>query len=64
MYSDSRVVGRIRSAGYGYTLGYTYLPLELARVGEQVFIDVLGEYVAAVVSPDPLFDPEGARLRA
>jgi len=68
VYSDSRVVGRIRSAGYGYTLGktigYTYLPLELARVGEQVFVDVLGEYVAAVVSPDPLFDPEGARLRA
>ena len=68
VYRDGKVVGRIRGAGYGYTvgktIGYTYLPIELAGVGTVVQVDVLGDYISAVVSPDPLFDPEGSRLRA
>ncbi len=68
VYADGKIVGRIRGAGYGYTLGktigYTYLPIEFAKVGMVVKVDVLGEHVPAIVSPDPLFDPEGARLRA
>ena len=67
VYANNEVVGRIRSAGYGHTIrkaiGYTYLPMELAKAGAQVFVDVLGEQVPALVSPDPLFDPEGTRLR-
>jgi len=68
VYRDSKVVGRIRGAGYGYIvgkmIGYTYLPLELADVGAALQVDVLGEYIPAAVSPDPLFDPKGSRLRA
>ncbi|MBI2976461.1 MAG: hypothetical protein HYY33_05870 [Chloroflexi bacterium] len=61
-------MGRIRGAGYGYTvgktIGYTYLPIELAAPGTAVQIDVLGEYVAATVGADPLYDPDGKKLRA
>ena len=68
VYSNGQVVGRIRGAGYGYTvgktIGYTYLPVELAAPGTAVQIDVLGEYVSAVVENDPLYDPEGKKIRA
>ena len=68
VYSHGQVVGRIRGAGYGYTvgktIGYTYLPVELAAPGTAVQIDVLGEYVSAIVENDPLYDPEGKKLRA
>jgi glycine cleavage system aminomethyltransferase T/glycine/D-amino acid oxidase-like deaminating enzyme len=66
--AQGKVVGRVRSGGYGYTLGtnigYTYLPLDLAKVGTTLRVDVLGEYVSAQVAPDPLFDPIGVRLKA
>jgi 4-methylaminobutanoate oxidase (formaldehyde-forming) len=68
VYADGRVVGRVRSGGYGYTrgtnIGYTYLPLELAQLGTPLGVDVLGERVAAQVSADPLYDPKGEKLRA
>jgi 4-methylaminobutanoate oxidase (formaldehyde-forming) len=68
VYADGKVVGRVRSGGYGYTLGvnigHTYLPLELTTIGTPLMVDVLGEHVPAQVAPDPLFDPKGERLRA
>jgi 4-methylaminobutanoate oxidase (formaldehyde-forming) len=68
VYADGQVVGRIRGAGYGYTLGktigYTYLPMELAKVGLLVKVDVLGEYVTATVAPNLIYDPEGRKIRA
>jgi 4-methylaminobutanoate oxidase (formaldehyde-forming) len=64
---DGKVVGRLRSGGYGYTvgknIGLLYLPLELARVGTELQVDVFGELVAAQVAPDVLYDPRGERLR-
>ena len=40
------VVGRLRSAGYGYTvkknIAYSYLPLALAKPGTQLEVEVLG----------------------
>ncbi len=60
------VVGRLRSATYGYgvsrTVGYVYLPRE-ARAGEEMSVDVLGARVPAVVAPDVLHDPTGGRMR-
>jgi 4-methylaminobutanoate oxidase (formaldehyde-forming) len=67
VYAGDRVVGRVRSGGFGYTLGmnigYTYLPLELAVVGTPLTVDVLGVRVPALVASDPLYDPRGERLR-
>lgn len=66
--SNGRVVSRIRSGGYGYTvgknIGLCYLPVELAQIGNSVMIDVFGGPVPAVVSQAPLYDPKGERLRS
>ena len=65
---DGRVIGRVRSGGYGYTTGcsiaYAYLPQPEGAIGAEVTIDVLGEPVAATVVREPLHDPSGSRIRA
>ncbi len=67
VYSDSNIVGRLRSGGYGYTvgknIGYVYLPLELAGVGTTLDVEMFGERIHAQVAPDVLHDPKGERLR-
>lgn len=61
------VVGRVTSGGYGYSVGssiaYAYLPVEYAAVGTAVSIDIFGRWVDGVVAKEPLFDPEGTRIR-
>lgn len=65
---DGKVVGRLRSGGYGYTvgknIGLVYLPLELAREGTQLKVDVFGDLVPAQVAPDILYDARGEHLKA
>jgi dimethylglycine dehydrogenase len=62
------VLGRLRSGGYGYTvgknIGLAYLPAALAVEGTTLEVDVFGEHMPAVVAPDVLYDPKGERLRA
>jgi 4-methylaminobutanoate oxidase (formaldehyde-forming) len=61
-----KVVGRVTSGGYGYTVGssiaYAYLPTEV-EVGSTVSIDIFGQWVDGVVASDPLFDPRSTRVR-
>jgi glycine cleavage system aminomethyltransferase T/glycine/D-amino acid oxidase-like deaminating enzyme len=61
------VVGRVTSGGYGYivqrSIAYAYLPPEV-EIGAHVEIDIFGEWVSGEVAPEPLYDPDGARLRA
>jgi len=69
VWKDGRVLGRLRSGGYGYTvarnIGLVYLPVDLARaVGTPLEVEVFGERVAAEVAPDALHDPRGERIRA
>jgi 4-methylaminobutanoate oxidase (formaldehyde-forming) len=68
VHHDGEVLGRLRSAGYGYTvrknIGYVYLPPELAKPGTRVQVDVFGEMVPAEVTADVLYDPNGERLRS
>ncbi len=63
-----RVVGRVTSGGYGYTLersiAYAYLPADHATAGASVNVEVFGQSVAAAVAAEPLFDPSGSRIRA
>jgi glycine cleavage system T protein len=68
-WRDGRVLGRLRSGGYGYTagrnIGFVYLPVDLAKaVGTSLEVEVFGERVSAEVAPDVLYDPQGARIRA
>jgi 4-methylaminobutanoate oxidase (formaldehyde-forming) len=65
---DGRVVGRVTSGGYGYTLersiAYAYLPADHLAAGTSVNVEVFGQSVAATVAAEPLFDPSGSRIRA
>ena len=62
------VVARVTSGGIGYTVGasiaYAYLPSELAAIGTAVDVEVFGEWIAAEVADEPLYDPKGERIRA
>ena len=58
VHADGRVVGRLRSCAYGFTVGrniaYSYLPTELGP-GSAVEVDVFGSRIAAeVVNDSPL----------
>ena len=68
VWKDGRVLGRLRSGGYGYTvgrnIGLVYLPVEAAVPGTALELEVFGERVTAEVTPDVLYDPRGDRIRA
>ena len=61
-----RLVGRVTSGGYGYTversIAYASLPAADATVGTEVAVEIFGEWVAGVVAAEPLYDPRGTRL--
>jgi glycine cleavage system aminomethyltransferase T/glycine/D-amino acid oxidase-like deaminating enzyme len=61
------VLGRVTSGGYGYTVGnsiaYAYLPVEVETGGE-VEVDVFGRWISGTVTPEPLYDPRGERVRS
>ncbi len=63
---DGVVVGRLRSAAFGYTVGRTvgttYLPAGVAE-GAAIEIDVFADRVRGAVAADVLVDPAGARMR-
>jgi glycine cleavage system aminomethyltransferase T/glycine/D-amino acid oxidase-like deaminating enzyme len=61
-------VGRVTSGGFGYAVGASialaYVPAAHARPGTRLEVDIFGDWVGAEVRPEPLYDPEGARVRA
>ena len=67
VFAGGEVVGRVRSAAFGYTvdrmLATAYLPASFAP-GGSVEVEVFGELVTAEVARDVLVDPEGKRVRA
>ena len=67
VHADGGVIGRVRSAGYGFTvrrnIALAKLPAELEE-GAEVAVDVFGELVPATVAADCLYDPENLRVRA
>ena len=62
------VAGRVTSGGYGFAVGtsiaYAYVPAAAAEVGTDVEVEVFGEWVAAQVVAEPLWDPMGERIRS
>jgi 4-methylaminobutanoate oxidase (formaldehyde-forming) len=65
---DGQVVGRVTSGGYGYTversIAYAYLPAEMAEVGTRVEVEIFGRPVGGQIAAEPLYDPEGEKIRA
>ena len=67
VYHEGKVVARVRSGGYGYTLKknilYAYLPVELAKAGTRLEMDLIEGRCQGEVSATVLFDPKGEHVR-
>ena len=65
---NNKVVGRVKSAGQGYTLNkaiaYAYLPIEHSDIGTKVEVEMFGVKKSAIISAEPLFDPKGERIKS
>jgi 4-methylaminobutanoate oxidase (formaldehyde-forming) len=61
------LAGRVTSGGYGYSversIAYAYLPVERGP-GTEVAIEIFGEWVGGTVAEEPLYDPQGERIRS
>jgi heterotetrameric sarcosine oxidase gamma subunit len=68
IYENGNVVGQVSSANTGYSLGrhiaYAYLPAKYTTPGQKLHIEYFGERLPATVAAEPLFDPDGARVKA
>jgi 4-methylaminobutanoate oxidase (formaldehyde-forming) len=68
IYHDGKVLTRVRSGGYGFTVKknilYAYLPVELAKQGNRFVVDLIEGRREAEVTASVLYDPKGERLRA
>jgi glycine cleavage system T protein len=64
VHSEGRVVGRVRSCAYGFTvkqnLAYSYLPVDL-KPGGNVEVEVFGKLVPASITTDSILSRQGAR---
>lgn len=67
VFVNGEPTGYVTSAAFGYTVGkpiaYSYLPSSV-NDGDAVEIEYFGQKIKATVTPEPLYDPQMARLRA
>jgi len=65
---EGEAVGYVTSGAFGHCVGKSlaagYVPTVLARDGARFEIDILGELRAATIRLEPLYDPQGLRLRS
>ncbi len=68
IWHDNKVVGWITSGGYAHwakqSVALGYLPCDLADAESGFEIEIIGERYPALVQREPLFDPQGERMRA
>lgn len=67
LMDGERVLGRVTSGGYGYTversIAYGYLPTEYSEPGTTVELVWFGERIVATVEREPLYDPTNSRIK-
>jgi 4-methylaminobutanoate oxidase (formaldehyde-forming) len=67
VYHEGKVLTRVRSGGYGFTVKknilYAYLPTELAKQGNRFTVDLIEGKREAEVASSVLYDPKGEKLR-
>jgi glycine cleavage system aminomethyltransferase T/glycine/D-amino acid oxidase-like deaminating enzyme len=65
---DGEILGRVTTGGYGHTversIAYAYLPPHQAEPGTAVEVEIFGRWIGGEVATEPLFDPNGDRVRA
>jgi glycine cleavage system T protein len=64
---DGEIGGRVTSGGYGYSVGksiaYAFVPAGF-EVGTAVEVEVFGAWIPGHVAAEPLYDPQGGRVRS
>ena len=65
---EGTVIARMKSGGQGYTLGkaigYSYLPLEYSKPGTEIDVEFFGRWQKGMIMEEPLFDPDGSRIKS
>jgi 4-methylaminobutanoate oxidase (formaldehyde-forming) len=65
---EGEIRGRVTTGGYGFTversIAYAYLPPDHADPGTALDVEIFGRWVEGEVAREPLYDPEGERIRA
>lgn len=68
VYHEGKVLSRVRSGGYGFTVKknifYAYLPIELAKIGNRFEVELIEGRYKAEVTPSVLYDAKGENLKA
>lgn len=68
VYHGDKLVTRVRSGGYGFTVKknilYAYLPIELAVKGNRFTIELIEGNLEAEVTANVLYDPKSEKLKA
>ena len=68
VYHEGKVLTRVRSGGYGFTVKknifYAYLPTELAKQGNRFTVELIEGKREAEVSASVLYDPKSEKLKA
>jgi 4-methylaminobutanoate oxidase (formaldehyde-forming) len=68
VYHGDKLVTRIRSGGYGFTVKknilYAYLPTDLAVKGNRFTIELIEGNLEAEVTANVLYDPKGEKLKS
>ncbi|MFK0690654.1 FAD-dependent oxidoreductase [Mesorhizobium sp. IMUNJ 23033] len=67
VHHEGKLVGRITSGSYAYTLGhdvaFALLPVEIGKLGTELEVPILGEMRKARVIAESPYDPEALRCR-
>ncbi len=68
IWKDGQVVGFVSSGGYAHfaekSVALGFLPREMIAEGEAFEIEILGQNRPAKIFTQPLFDPDGTRMRS
>ncbi len=65
---DGHAIGYVSSGGYAHHVGRSmamgYIDIQHATPGTTVDIELIGEFYPAVVEGQPVYDPDGTRMRS
>jgi len=65
---DGNAVGYVSSGGYAHHVGKSmamgYVETTHSAPGTQLEVEIIGEFYPAVVQENPLYDPDGERMRS
>jgi 4-methylaminobutanoate oxidase (formaldehyde-forming) len=63
-----KVIGLVTTGGFGHTvkrpIAYGYLPLQYAKPGTRLKVEVAAQRHEAIVEKEPLYDPENLRVKS